>query len=131
MHSHVFCTEAVSCLKTCAAHTRSALVPGLGILLSAHKSLQVEILEAAEGTVQGIRADSRTRIQIDEIVQKLEALNPTDSPALSDGMEGCWVVDYSDAPPPSNGVLGPFVGIAYQVVGYCSTSAKLHALCAA
>ena len=31
-------------------------------------------------------------------------------------MEGSWIVDYTTAPPPSNGQLGPFKGIARQVV---------------
>lgn len=31
-------------------------------------------------------------------------------------MDGKWIVDYSTAPPPSNGKLGPFVGIARQII---------------
>eukprot|EP00957_Ditylum_brightwellii_P211853 15366677-Ditylum_brightwellii.AAC.1 len=31
-------------------------------------------------------------------------------------MDGKWKVEYTTAPPPSNGQLGPFVGIARQVI---------------
>ena len=31
-------------------------------------------------------------------------------------MEGPWIVLYTDAPPPSNGQLGPFKGVAKQVI---------------
>ena len=61
-----------------------------------------------------MKADAEARQRIDDAVQELECINPTDSPGLSEGMGGNWVVRYSDAPPPSNGVLGPFLGMAYQ-----------------
>eukprot|EP00536_Pseudo-nitzschia_multiseries_P008992 jgi/Psemu1/306220/fgenesh1_kg.241_\ len=31
-------------------------------------------------------------------------------------MAGNWIVEYTTAPPPSNGKLGPFVGIARQII---------------
>lgn len=76
----------------------------------------MDILKAAEGTCQGVRADVKTKGQVEDLVQRLEALNPTIDPAFSEGMDGRWIVKYSTAPPPSNGVLGPFVGLAYQEI---------------
>jgi hypothetical protein len=38
------------------------------------------------------------------------------APARSPFVQGSWVVEYTTAPPPSNGQLGPFRGIAYQEV---------------
>lgn len=44
--------------------------------------------------------------------KELEALNPTAKPATADAAsnDGVWRVRYSDAVPPSNGQIGPFVG---------------------
>ena len=49
-------------------------------------------------------------------VQQLESLCTLEAPANSPLVDGSWIVDYTTAPPPSNGQLGPFVGIARQVV---------------
>ena len=44
--------------------------------------------------------------------KELESLNPTAKPATADAAsnDGVWRVRYSDAVPPSNGQIGPFVG---------------------
>ncbi len=53
---------------------------------------------------------------IDTHVQKLESLCTLEAPANSPLVDGSWIVDYTTAPPPSNGQLGPLVGTAKQVV---------------
>lgn len=65
------------------------------------------------------RGRSTTPTQQDEIethVQQLESLCNLEAPANSPLVQGSWIVDYTTAPPPSNGQLGPFSGIARQVV---------------
>ena len=58
------------------------------------------------------------REQVEQLCTQLEAYNPTPCPATSDvaALDGDWCVRYSDAPPPSNGMLGPFAGDARQIV---------------
>jgi hypothetical protein len=41
-------------------------------------------------------------------------------------MNGKWMVQYSTAPPPSNGQLGPFIGIARQYIDLKSKSYINH-----
>ena len=58
---------------------------------------------------------------IDEENQENEisAISLVESPAIMEnfgGLQGTWKVRFSDAPPPSNGALGPFRGRAFQVV---------------
>mmetsp|Transcript_64999 Transcript_64999/g.89319 ORF Transcript_64999/g.89319 Transcript_64999/m.89319 type:complete len:366 (-) Transcript_64999:253-1350(-) len=55
---------------------------------------------------------------IDTLARELETRDPTSKPATEGiaALDGRWRVRFSDAPPPSNGALGPFVGEAYQVV---------------
>ncbi len=59
---------------------------------------------------------TQSRAQVHALLHKLEALNPLAEPARNPRMEGSWVVHYTDAPPPSNGQLGIFRGIAKQVI---------------
>ena len=58
------------------------------------------------------------REQVETLCTQLEAYNPTPRAATSGvaALEGDWCVRYSDAPPPSNGMLGPFAGDARQIV---------------
>ena len=59
---------------------------------------------------------STQRSQITSQLAHLESLCPLDEPARNPLMEGPWIVLYTDAPPPSNGQLGPFKGVAKQVI---------------
>lgn len=54
--------------------------------------------------------------QVEKSLQQLEATCTLKAPANSPLVDGSWIVDYTTAPPPSNGQLGPFKGIARQVV---------------
>lgn len=51
---------------------------------------------------------------IRSIAESLETVNPTAKPALSPMSNGQWKCLYTDAPGPSGGKLGPFLGRVYQ-----------------
>ena len=72
------------------------------------------VLEAVDGTSRGLRCDDARRAAAERAISALERLNPTPAPAASALQAGSWEVMYSTAPPPSNGALGPFPGVAYQ-----------------
>ena len=76
------------------------------------------VLEAVEGTSRGLRCDDARRAAVERAISALERLNPTPAPAASPLQAGSWEVMYSTAPPPSNGALGPFPGVAYQDIDY-------------
>ena len=59
---------------------------------------------------------THSREQLHALLSSLETLNPLSEPARDPRMEGSWVVQYTDAPPPSNGQLGIFRGVAKQVI---------------
>ena len=73
-------------------------------------------MEAAIGEAEGPsgREAAGRRARIERALCELEALNPAARPAESPALEGCWEVAYSNAPPPSDGTLGPFRGAAFQ-----------------
>ena len=60
--------------------------------------------------------DEEERESIDEWISQMESLCPLKEPARNERMGGRWIVDYTTAPPPSNGKLGPFVGVARQEI---------------
>mmetsp|Transcript_18061 Transcript_18061/g.25459 ORF Transcript_18061/g.25459 Transcript_18061/m.25459 type:complete len:346 (-) Transcript_18061:922-1959(-) len=53
---------------------------------------------------------------IDALLTNLESYNTLSEPTRSSYTGGSWTVGYTTAPPPSNGQLGPFRGIAQQVI---------------
>ena len=57
---------------------------------------------------------------VDDACRQLERRNPTPANACIDPLEGAWKVRYSDAPPPSNGALGPIRGKAFQIIDVAS-----------
>ena len=65
-----------------------------------------------------MRVPAETAAQVDAQCAELEARSPTRSPARGGigAIDGRWRVRWSDAPPPSNGALGPIAGEAYQIV---------------
>jgi len=78
--------------------------------------LKGRILAAAAPTRRGtLSPDAETSTRVDALVRTLEAACPPE-PARDVRVGGRWFVDYTDAPPPSNGVLGPFAGEAFQEV---------------
>lgn len=64
----------------------------------------------------GLDVSSSMRTEIDNLVQKIELLNPTKNAAKSTKMNGFWRMLYTDLTPAaaSNGKLGPFVGDVFQ-----------------
>lgn len=77
---------------------------------------KLKIIEAATETTAGISATDAQIKRIDTLTRELEELNKTPNPAQSESGAGTWRVRYSNAPPPSNGQLGPFIGTALQSV---------------
>jgi hypothetical protein len=67
-------------------------------------------------TDRGRSVSAEQQKELEAAFQKLEENFTLDEPARSPLVEGSWIVDYTTAPPPSNGQLGPFKGIARQVV---------------
>jgi len=80
------------------------------------ENLKGQIRNEIKSTKRGLSASPEKRTRIDSLVQSLESLCPYDEPARMPEMEGRWIVDYTTAPPPSNGKLGPFEGIARQII---------------
>ena len=63
---------------------------------------------------------SATFDEIDAKCRALEARNPTGASTAVAALDGAWRVRFSDAPPPSNGALGPLRGRAFQIVDVAS-----------
>jgi len=78
--------------------------------------IKLQIEDETKSTKRGRKASPDQRTKIDSLVQSLETLCPYEEPARMPEMEGKWIVDYTTAPPPSNGKLGPFDGIARQII---------------
>lgn len=74
------------------------------------------VLRIGAETRNGVRADAAQRRETDALVRAVEARNRVVDPARSAAVDGTWRVRYSTAPPPSNGQLGPLVGMALQTV---------------
>ncbi|KAJ1619132.1 hypothetical protein T492DRAFT_620697 [Pavlovales sp. CCMP2436] len=90
------------------------------LLLAAHtgsvtQRLLSRVNQLAPG---GIGATALQRAEVGSLVAELEAQrSPFAAPATQDAqvaLSGLWRVLYADAPPPSNGRLGPFRGLAFQ-----------------
>eukprot|EP00563_Minutocellus_polymorphus_P021014 CAMPEP_0197734106 /NCGR_PEP_ID=MMETSP1434-20131217/44251_1 /TAXON_ID=265543 /ORGANISM="Minutocellus polymorphus, Strain CCMP3303" /LENGTH=320 /DNA_ID=CAMNT_0043321513 /DNA_START=28 /DNA_END=990 /DNA_ORIENTATION=- len=78
--------------------------------------LKAQILTSIEPTKRGLSTTEEQRSTIEAQIRGLEAACPLEEPARDDRMAGGWEVLYTTAPPPSNGKLGPFVGVAKQAI---------------
>lgn len=84
--------------------------------LSSIQSLKISIEKSIIPTNRGIFANKEKQLQIDSLLCDLESKCLLDAPARDPRMGGKWKVLYTNAPPPSNGQLGPFIGMARQFV---------------
>ena len=84
--------------------------------------VKAAVFAAVEGTEKGLSCTDAQRAAVEAAVSALEARNPTTRPAASELQAGNWEVVYSTAPPPSNGSLGPFRGVAYQDINFADKS---------
>lgn len=84
--------------------------------------VKAAVFAAVEGTEKGLSCTDAQRAAVEAAVSALEACNPTTRPAASELQAGNWEVVYSTAPPPSNGSLGPFRGVAYQDINFADKS---------
>lgn len=78
--------------------------------------MKQSLSELTAGTDRGRSTSKKLEAEIESSLQNLESTCTLKAPANSPLVEGSWIVDYTTAPPPSNGQLGPFPGIARQVV---------------
>lgn len=84
---------------------------------NAIKLAKEQINQVISSTDKGRSVPSeQQRSQIISCLSNLESLCPLIEPARSPLMDGPWIVLYTDAPPPSNGQLGPLKGVAKQVI---------------
>jgi hypothetical protein len=88
----------------------------LCLAASADIELKSQIQEQVQGTQRGLATSKQEEKDIEQLVKELEVRCPFDEPARNPLMDGRWIVDYTTAPPPSNGKLGPFVGVARQII---------------
>ncbi|KOO28300.1 putative plastid-lipid-associated protein chloroplastic-like protein [Chrysochromulina tobinii] len=82
------------------------------------KSSVLELLAPYGDPALGV--PSATFDEIDAKCRALEARNPTGASTAVAALDGAWRVRFSDAPPPSNGALGPLRGRAFQIVDVAS-----------
>ena len=79
-------------------------------------NLKSKINEEIILTNRGLKRNMEQTSKIESLLLDLESNCPLKEPARDPGMEGIWRVEYTTAPPPSNGQLGPFVGTARQII---------------
>jgi hypothetical protein len=77
---------------------------------------QGEVAAKIASTDRGRKVSTTQREELETYFQDLEGQCTLAAPARSPFVEGSWEVEYTDAPSPSNGQLGPFAGFAYQEV---------------
>jgi len=76
-------------------------------------------------TNRGRAATPSQRMEINTQLSLMEEQCSLAAPARSPLVEGTWTVQYTDAPPPSNGKLGIFDGVAQQQVSGVIPSSNL------
>jgi len=86
--------------------------------------LKSQVLVAIEPTRRGLSADASKKLVVETKIRALEAKCPIKEPARDARMAGEWEVLYTTAPPPSNGQLGPFVGVAKQDIDLVNKTYK-------
>jgi hypothetical protein len=103
---------------TCRSLTTAAIgSPSLLMVASsdAISDAKLQIEESIANTDRGRSINDTQRAEVHKLLSNLESLCPLSEPARDPRMEGNWIVEYTDAPPPSNGQL-LFKGIAKQVI---------------
>jgi hypothetical protein len=106
-------SRAVNIVKELGARAAGLSVVGPG----GNSALKSEILGLlAPFGDPALGVTDETFDAVDAACRKLERSNPTAASNCVPALEGAWRVRYSNAPPPSNGALGPLRGRAYQVI---------------
>lgn len=116
-------TSSSSCHRfvssNCISLTASAAASNNNELTAAINKAKHQINQAISTTDKGrsTNLSPSQRSRITSQLSHLESLCPPKfEPARSPLMDGPWIVLYTDAPPPSNGQLGPLKGVAKQVI---------------
>ncbi len=104
---------AKGCLREASLVTS---LSSTGVSTEEIEDLKQQIENEIKTTKRGLSASPEQQTKIDSLVQSLESLCPYEEPARMPEMAGKWIVDYTTAPSPSNGKLGPFEGIARQII---------------
>jgi len=83
-----------------------------------------ELLVAIDGTQGGRAASPQLRQRVEELIRRVEEMDrrPESETAKAQLLDGAWEVRYTTAPPPSNGQLGPFGGVAVQRIDMSNTA---------
>ena len=114
----------VKSFTTCPSFTTNAIssspLPSSSILFSSESNAiisdaKLQIEESIANTDRGRSINDMQRAEVHKLLSYLESLCPLSEPGRDPRMEGNWIVEYTDAPPPSNGQL-LFKGIAKQVI---------------
>mmetsp|Transcript_14399 Transcript_14399/g.22487 ORF Transcript_14399/g.22487 Transcript_14399/m.22487 type:complete len:349 (-) Transcript_14399:162-1208(-) len=133
-----FCAESIDCFSNSHATYSSSSSSSLslqksstttfGLPMPSSSSSSTSETTAAVSTMKdqiedyvtltdrGRSIESTEMETIDALLTKLESTNTLKEPTRSSLTGGSWTVGYTTAPPPSNGQLGPFRGIAQQVI---------------
>lgn len=77
---------------------------------------KIKLRTLIEPTNRGRNASPPQRKEINTLISIIEQQCSLSAPARSPLVEGLWTVQYTDSPPPSNGKLGIFDGVAQQQV---------------
>ncbi|OEU06444.1 hypothetical protein FRACYDRAFT_272739 [Fragilariopsis cylindrus CCMP1102] len=124
LSSHYYNTGSSSCtqLFAAAASTKSKSKSSTTVVDDDddddNMMMKLRILKLIEPTKRGLATTSIQKINIEKEIRILEesCSLKLNEPARDIRMGGLWEVLYTTAPPPSNGQLGPFIGIANQKI---------------
>lgn len=114
-------------IESCSAFTQAAKHGCTGSTLHSRTSLTSFFVSTTDTLVQDLdRAIKHERTadepsgtlteHLNNMFSRLEARNPTEEPCRSPSCLGEWHIWFTNAPPPSNGQLGPFRGAVSQVL---------------
>ena len=87
-------------------------------------SLESELQSLIANTDRGRKVSDKDKESIEKLLTRIEAECPSTEPARSPLVEGLWTVLYTTSPPPSNGQLGPFLGISQQEINLSTGTYK-------
>eukprot|EP00978_Attheya_sp_CCMP212_P000224 scaffold430_cov49-Attheya_sp.AAC.2 len=79
-------------------------------------SIKERLEEFVASTNRGRSVTDQDGESVEQLLKELDSCNEYKEPTRSPLTAGSWTVGYTTAPPPSNGQLGPFMGIAQQEI---------------
>jgi hypothetical protein len=79
-------------------------------------SIKERLEEFVASTNRGRSVTDQDGESVEQLLEELDSFNEYKEPTRSPLTAGSWTVGYTTAPAPSNGQLGPFMGIAQQEI---------------